>query len=114
MTDFIDNPVPFTAEGARDSLRWGAKLAFDMPDSWHWDGDDDFDSESLPAPAPSWQVAAARGIINNLQGRRGIKYELQIDRIDEDVRQEIVLTLAAIIEAAPEWYAEQQKDEVRE
>ena len=107
MTDFIDSPNPPTPERARWSLEIGGKFPYDKPDSWWADSHD-----SHPVLlAPSWQVSAARGIVANLRGRRGIKYELQTDRIDEDVRQEIILTLAAIIEAAPAWYAEQQQEQ---
>ena len=42
--------------------------------------------------------AAALGILANLCDRRGIKHELQA--VDEDIRREIVTTMAEIIRAA--------------
>lgn len=39
-------------------------------------------------------------MIKNLQGRQGIKHELQEQKIDEETRREIVETLAEIIRTA--------------
>lgn len=42
-----------------------------------------------------WAEKAALSVLNDLSDRRGIKHEL--DAIDYDVREEIVITMAAII-----------------
>ena len=47
-----------------------------------------------PAP-PDWAHATARGVIEDLADRRGIKWELE--KFDLDTRKEIVASLAAII-----------------
>lgn len=72
-------------------LTAGSEFPFDAPDSF-WE-----DSSDAP-PAVDWAHAAARGIINNLQGRRGIKN--QLENIDEDLRVEIVQELAELIRLA--------------
>ncbi len=100
MTTFIDNPSPPSSQAAMQDLSSGARFPFDAPYEW-WDREDE---EAEPPVAPSWSIAAARGILSNLRDRRGIKQELQVGMIDDDVREEIVLTIAAIIEAAPVWF----------
>lgn len=45
-----------------------------------------------------WAHAAARGVVADLQGRRAIKWGF--DDIDEEIRAEIVASLAAIIRLA--------------
>jgi hypothetical protein len=49
-------------------------------------------------PPVDWAEAAALGILRDLNDRRGIKHELA--EVDDDVRGEIVETMAAIIRAA--------------
>ena len=79
-----------------DSARWalehGAKCPFDASDEWG-------DSIGIdPPPATDWAHAAARGVLADLSDRRGIRHEL--DNFDEDVRAEIVQSIADIIRAA--------------
>jgi len=45
-----------------------------------------------------WATIAARGVLHNLNDRRGIKWELA--KVDDDIRAEIVETMADIIRAA--------------
>lgn len=92
---YIDNPTDPNPE--RD-LESGASFPFDAPDEWMERDDRDLP----PPPAVDWAHAAARGIIANLRDRRGIKQELQIYNIDEDVRAEIVTAIAAIARKAAE------------
>ena len=92
MTGYIDNPVTPTTERARADIGQGRKWPYDNPvEEW---------GERGGVLAETWEVAAARGIINNLLDRRGIKQELARDRIDLDVRQEIVAAIAMIIVTA--------------
>ncbi len=79
---------------AKSSLKLGQEFPFDAPDSWWYRG------EHEPKLDGDWAVIAARGVIANLSDRRGIKRPLDIQRIDEDVRAEIIQTLAAIIRLA--------------
>lgn len=73
-------------------LSLGAMFPFEAPDAWWKEG-------GLPPPAAAdWAVAAARGVLANLQDRRSIKQGFI--EIDEDVRTEIVASLAAIIRRA--------------
>lgn len=51
-------------------------------------------------PSPDWTHKAARGVLRNLLDRRGIKQDLK--DIDEEIRKEIVRTLANIIRVAME------------
>lgn len=75
-------------------LDHGARFPFDAPDAWWQEG-------GLPPPAAlDWSVVAARGVIANLQDRRSIKHGF--DDVDEDVRTELVASLAAIIRQALE------------
>lgn len=97
MTVYIDNPTPPTEESVKWSIRMGSEYPFDAPNSW-WYVDGAEGGE--PPPAESWAHVAARGIIANLSDRRGIKQELQVTQIDEDVRIEIVNTIAMIIGVA--------------
>jgi len=68
----------------------GKKYPYDAPDSW-WRGDE---TRIFPPPIDNAHVAA-RGILANLQDRRKIKQGF-VD-IDEDVRIEIVESIAEII-----------------
>jgi hypothetical protein len=47
---------------------------------------------------PDWAHRAARGIMADMNDRRGIKWEIQ--KVDMDTRKDIVATLAAIIRLA--------------
>lgn len=76
------------------SLEHGAEFPYDASDKW-WDGDG-----SNPPPPKDWAHAAARGVISDLEGRRGIKNGFA--DLDEDIRAEIVVTLADIIRLAQE------------
>ncbi len=79
----------------KQRLDHGNLFPFDAPDEW-WNG-----SEPLrPHPGGDWAVRAARGVIADLQDRRGIKHELE--DLDEDVRKNIVESLASIIRVARE------------
>jgi hypothetical protein len=49
-------------------------------------------------PAIDWAHAAARGVLADLCDRRGVKHELR--EVDDDVRVELVASVAAIIRAA--------------
>jgi hypothetical protein len=49
-------------------------------------------------PVKDWAHAAARGILADLTDRRGVKHEL--NGVDNDVRVELVETLADIIREA--------------
>jgi hypothetical protein len=81
------------ARNAAINLQLGAKYPYDAPDAW-WDAE----GEPVPPPAVDWAHEAARGVLHDLQDRRGIKHEFV--NIDEDVRAEIVASHAEIIRAA--------------
>lgn len=86
------------------SLDHGNEFPFDAPDTF-WKSD-----EPTPVvPARDWARAAARGIIADLQDRRGIKHELSTANIDEETRIELTESLAAIIRAAPSWWEGQRE-----
>jgi len=81
---------------AKSRLEHGSNFPFDAPDSW-------WSSEGRKVEMPGdWAVKAARGVIADLRDRRDIKQPLQIHLIDEDVRAEIIQTLAEIIRLAHE------------
>ena len=71
---------------AQHRLEHGAEFPYDAPDAW-WEM-----AEPKPLPATDWAHAAARGVLDDLQDRRGIKWSLK--DIDEDVRAELVASLA--------------------
>ncbi len=77
---------------AKHSLRMGARFPYDAPDAW-WNSRGD-----NPPPAIDKAHAAARGILEDLCDRRGIKRGFE--GIDEETRIEIVASLAEIIRAA--------------
>ncbi len=77
---------------AKNRLEHGAEFPYDAPDKW-WNGDG-----KNPPQAKDWAHAAARGVLADLSDRRGIKGELEM--IDEDVRAELVKSVAEIIRAA--------------
>jgi len=73
--------------------------ALEMGDKYPYDGTDDFwNGKEDATPPADWAHRAARGVIADLTDRRKIKNGF--DGIDEDVRIEIVATLATIIRAA--------------
>lgn len=84
-------------------LEIGNKYPYDATDEW-WCSDD------KAKPPQDWAHFAARGIISNLKDRR--KIGRGFDDIDEDVRQEIVETIADIIRLAYEM--EMAKNETSE
>jgi hypothetical protein len=51
-------------------------------------------------PPTDWAERAALGVLADLMDRRGIKQELRQIEGDEDITQEIVITLADIIRTA--------------
>jgi hypothetical protein len=77
---------------ARHTLERGAKYPYDAGTEF-W-----ADSEKTPPPPTDWAHAAARGVLADLCDRRGIKWEL--DKVDHDVRQELMQSLAEIIRQA--------------
>ena len=72
-------------------LESGNTYPYDASDLWR-------DSEDIPEKPIDWAHSAARGILNNLSDRRGIKQELSV--LDEDTRIEIIRTLSDIIREA--------------
>ena len=74
-------------------LKSGKEFPYDAPDEW-WQTAGD----PPPPPPKDWAVAAARGVIADLQDRRGIKWGF--DNIDQETRAEIVNSLADIIRTA--------------
>jgi len=77
---------------AEITLKHGNKYPYDAPDAW-WNGSGD----NLPEPV-DWAHSAARGVLSDLNDRRGIKQGFA--GLDEYTRAEIVASLAAIIRAA--------------
>ena len=74
-------------------LKHGSLFPYDASDSW-------WEKGGKPPPSASKAHTAARGVIAELQDRRGIKHGF--DGIDEELRKEIVETLAQIIREAME------------
>lgn len=74
-------------------VRHGNKFPYDATDQWK-------NSDDEPPPPSDWAHSAARGVLADLTDRKGIKWGF--DNIDEEVRAEIVETMAAIIRAARE------------
>lgn len=78
---------------AKHSLEIGDKYPYDASDQWS------IDYPAAPPPPPiDYAHRAARGIIADLTDRRSIKWGFK--EIDEDVRAEIVASLAEIIREA--------------
>ena len=77
---------------AKDTFDRAQVFPYDASDKW-WKGG----GEGAP-PAKDWAHAAARGILADLTDRRGIKRELE--GVDEEVRIEIVDSIAEIIRYA--------------
>lgn len=85
--------IPFT-------LTHGNAFPFDATDKWWKRIIDD-----VPlTPATDWAHYAARGVLADLTDRRGIKDGF--NDLDEDVRIEIVQSLADVIRAAPTAFAD--------
>ena len=80
---------------AQSYISHGNRFPFDASnDWWHQTGNE------KPPKSKDWAHSAARGVIANLQDRQGIKFELVCEKIDEDLRVEIIESLAAIIRKA--------------
>ena len=77
---------------AKIALKLGNKYPYDAPDSW-W-----VRECRTPYPAVDTAHEAARGILHDLQDRRGIKSGF--DNIDEETRKNIVESIAEIIRQA--------------
>lgn len=77
---------------AESTLRHGAKYPYDAPDDW-WKGDG-----KSPPTAIDWAHAAARGVLADLNDRKGIKHGFA--DLDQDIRAEITASLAEIIRQA--------------
>ena len=90
---------------AAHALSCGAEYPYDAPDEWKG-----FEDEPYAYPATDQAHAAARGIIADLSDRRGIKRGFE--EIDEEIRQEIVETLAQIIRLAMGLEIPEPKDRV--
>lgn len=82
-------------KNAEKRLEHGARFPYDAPDSWN----EAYPSEPAPV-ASDWAQSAARGVLADLLDRRGIKQLLE--DLDEDVRVEMVTSLAEIIRTASE------------
>jgi hypothetical protein len=89
----MSNPDTNQTTEAEIRIKHGAEFPYDAGEEW-WDGD----GETLPPPATDWAHAAARGILADLNDRRGIKHALH--DVDHDVRQKLTADLAEIIRAA--------------
>lgn len=83
-------------------LELGAQFPYDASD----------DAVRTPPPATDWAHTAARGVIADLQDRRGIKHAF--DNLDEDVRKEITGDMAAIIRAASLEQATRLREKLKE
>ncbi|GLK78078.1 hypothetical protein GCM10008171_33320 [Methylopila jiangsuensis] len=59
----------------------------------------DCDNNGEAEPSPDWAHFAARGVVANLRGRRGIKWSFE-EIEEDDTRKEIVECLASIIRQA--------------
>lgn len=75
---------------ALDKIKSGAKFPYDASDEWL-----NSDSRRAAPKSEDWAHTAARGILEDLKDRRGIKNGFS--NVDEDVRVEIVASLRAII-----------------
>ena len=88
---------------AKRRLVHGNEFPYDEPDSWWYEELEDPGPPSLPM---DWAHAAARGVVCDLKGRRKIKDGF--NRVDENIRKQIVLDLAAIIRQARFLYGKPQ------
>lgn len=82
---------PMTKEKTITEIRLeqGNEYPYDRPDDYE---------DGATFPATDWAHAAARGIIADLSDRRGIKHSF--GDVDEDVRKELVQSIAEIIREA--------------
>jgi len=71
---------------AEDTLEKGKRYPYDSA------------SDTRDSPATDWAHVAARGVIADLSGRRGIGQELEL--VEHEIRVEIVQSLAEIIRLA--------------
>lgn len=73
---------------AKSKLEMGEKFPYD-------------DSDTL-SPAVDWAHAAARGVLADLEGRRGVgqELELELELVDDETRVELVQSVAEIIRLA--------------
>lgn len=78
---------------AQWSIFLGKKYPYDAPDNWMKSSDD-----VPPVDNTDIYLVAARGILADLTDRRDIKRGFE--NVDDDIRVEIVATLAAIIKEA--------------
>lgn len=78
-------------EIAARTLKAGAENPYDAPDDF-------YAGEDTAPPAKDWAHAAARGVMHDLGDRRGIKWHTE--NVAEDVRAELVQSLAEIIREA--------------
>lgn len=76
-----------------------AKRALTRGDEFPYD-DADYMADKTPKPTKpkDWAHRAARGVLADLTDRRGVRHELEA--IDDDVRVELVASLADIIREA--------------
>lgn len=74
---------------AKQCIKHGNKFPFDAPAEW-WEGDG-----KNPPPPVDKAHATARGIIADLQDRRGIKE--MFGRVDQEICSEIINKIAEII-----------------
>ena len=82
---------------AKHRLDHGAQFPYDAgADFWE-------DRNPTPPPATDWAHAAARGVLADLLDRRGIKWALEDEDIDQDTRSEIVQSLSEIIRLAHDY-----------
>jgi hypothetical protein len=78
---------------AQRRLELGTEWPYDAPDEWRAQ-----DGDEAPPPPLDWAHAAARGVIADLTDRRDIKRGFE--NVDEEVRFEIVASLAEIMREA--------------
>ncbi|WP_122423085.1 hypothetical protein [Pseudomonas viridiflava] len=74
-----------------------AKTSLEMGEKFPYDDFTD-DNSDTPSPAVDWAHAAARGVLADLEGRRGVGQELE--RVDDETRVELVQSVAEIIRVA--------------
>ena len=76
----------------------GNEYPYDASDEWR----ELYSCSQLAPPPFDWAHAAARGIVADLQDRRGIKDGF--NRVDEEVRTKIVQAIAEIVRQAEVQY----------
>lgn len=86
-------PEPTELTDTLHSIHMGVNFPYDASDVW-WNTP----SPLCPPPAKDWAHLAARGVVASLEDRRGIKRGFA--EINEDIRVEIVESIAAIIRLA--------------